>query len=93
MHVERSPSKGAGKNTVVVKRVPGLCWSVNECVKVLLRTANRPAPHRIQVNRCTLKCFSSLYQSGIDFKCPYSNRTLKPFTLLVGSPQSLFSGT
>jgi hypothetical protein len=24
----------------------------------------------------------SMYQSGIDFKCPYSNRPLKPLTLL-----------
>jgi hypothetical protein len=24
----------------------------------------------------------SMYQSGIDFKCPYSNRPLKPFNPL-----------
>jgi hypothetical protein len=35
----------------------------------------------------------SMYQSGIDFKCPYSNRPLKPLTPLIGSTQSLLSGT
>jgi hypothetical protein len=29
----------------------------------------------------------SMYQSGIDVKCPYSNRPLKP---LIGITQSLF---
>jgi hypothetical protein len=32
----------------------------------------------------------SMSQSGIDFKCPYSNRPLKP---LIGLWQGLFSGT
>jgi hypothetical protein len=32
----------------------------------------------------------SIYQSGVDFKCPYSNRSLKP--PLIGLTQSLFSG-
>jgi hypothetical protein len=36
----------------------------------------------------------SMYQSGIDFKCPYySNRPLKPLTPLIGLTQSLFRGT
>jgi hypothetical protein len=26
----------------------------------------------------------SMYQSGIDFNCPYSNRPLKPLTCLIG---------
>ena len=30
----------------------------------------------------------SMYQSGIDFKCPYSNRPLKPLTPLTGLTQS-----
>ena len=35
----------------------------------------------------------SMYQSGDDFKCPYSNRPLKPSTPLIGFTQYLFSGT
>jgi hypothetical protein len=35
----------------------------------------------------------SMYQSGMDFKWPYSNRPLKPSTRLIGLTQSLFSGT
>jgi hypothetical protein len=35
----------------------------------------------------------SMHQSGIDCKCPYSNRPLKPLTPLIGSTQSLFIGT
>jgi hypothetical protein len=35
----------------------------------------------------------SMYQPGIDFKCPYSNRPLKALTPLIGLTQSLFSGT
>jgi hypothetical protein len=34
----------------------------------------------------------SMYQSGIDFKCPYSSRPLKPLRGLIGLTQSLFSG-
>jgi hypothetical protein len=34
----------------------------------------------------------SIYQSGVDFKCPYSNRPLKPLTPLIGLWQGLFSG-
>jgi hypothetical protein len=34
----------------------------------------------------------SMCQPGIDFKFPYSNRPLKPLTLLIGFKQSLFSG-
>jgi hypothetical protein len=30
------------------------------------------------------------YQSGIDFKCPYSDCPLKPLTPLIGLTQSLF---
>ena len=26
----------------------------------------------------------SIYQSGVDFKCPYSTRPLKPLTRLIG---------
>jgi hypothetical protein len=26
----------------------------------------------------------SMYQSGVDLKCPYSNRPLKPSTPLIG---------
>jgi hypothetical protein len=32
----------------------------------------------------------AMHQSGIDFKCPYSNRPLKPLTPLIGLTQSLF---
>jgi hypothetical protein len=35
----------------------------------------------------------SMFQSGIDFKYPYSNRPLKPLTRLIGLTQSLFRGT
>jgi hypothetical protein len=35
----------------------------------------------------------SMYHSGIDFKCPNSNRPLKPLTPSNGLTQSLFSGT
>jgi hypothetical protein len=35
----------------------------------------------------------SMYQPGIDFKCLYSNRPLKPLTPSTGLTQSLFSGT
>jgi hypothetical protein len=35
----------------------------------------------------------SMYQSGIDFKCPYSNRPLKTLTPSIGLTQYLFSGT
>jgi hypothetical protein len=35
----------------------------------------------------------SMYQSGIEFKCPYSNRPLKPLTPLIGSTKHLLSGT
>jgi hypothetical protein len=31
-----------------------------------------------------------MYQSGVDFKCPYSDRQFKP---LIGIGQGLFSGT
>jgi hypothetical protein len=34
-----------------------------------------------------------VYQSGIGFKCPYSNRPLKPLTPSISLTQSLFSGT
>jgi hypothetical protein len=34
----------------------------------------------------------SMYQSGIDFKCPYSDRHLKPLTPLIGLTQYLVSG-
>jgi hypothetical protein len=32
---------------------------------------------------------SSMYQSGIDFRCPYSNRPLKPLTTLIDLWQGL----
>jgi hypothetical protein len=32
----------------------------------------------------------SMYQSGIDFKCAYSNLSLKPLTPQIGLSQSLF---
>jgi hypothetical protein len=35
----------------------------------------------------------SVYRPGIDFKCPYSNRPLKPSTPLIGLWQGSFSGT
>jgi hypothetical protein len=35
----------------------------------------------------------SMNQSGVEFKCPYSNRPLKPLTPSIGLTQSLFSGT
>jgi hypothetical protein len=53
-------------------------------------------PTSQQQNACTPEAYqlnSSIYQSGIDCKCPYSNRPLKPLTLLNGSWQGLFSGT
>jgi hypothetical protein len=34
-----------------------------------------------------------MHQSGIDFKCPYSNRPSKPLTPSIGLTQSLFRGT
>jgi hypothetical protein len=47
---------------------------------------------RTHVPRAKMLNFS-MYQSGIDVKCPYSNRPLKPSTPLIGSTRSLFSGT
>jgi hypothetical protein len=35
----------------------------------------------------------SLYQSGIDFNCPYSKPSFKPLTPLIGLWQGLFSDT
>jgi hypothetical protein len=35
----------------------------------------------------------SMYQSGIDFNCPYSNHPLKPLTHLISLSQGLLSGT
>jgi hypothetical protein len=35
----------------------------------------------------------SMYQSGVDFKCPYSNRPFKPLTPLNRLMLGSFSGT
>jgi hypothetical protein len=49
--------------------------------------------HTIQQNSCTPEANRlnfSMYQSGIDFKCPYSSRLLTPLTRLLGLWQGLF---
>jgi hypothetical protein len=72
-----------------------------------VRGGRREAPARVaekpvvsaspSQNSCTLggalMLNFSMYQSGIDFKCPYSNRPSKPLTSLIGLTQSLFGGT
>jgi hypothetical protein len=49
-----------------------------------------------QQNACALEAYMlnfSMYQSGIDFNSPYSDRPFKPLAPLIGLTQSLFGGT
>ena len=56
------------------------------CVRLYKSIAELMYPRGLMLN-------FSIYQSGIDFKCPSSNRPLKRLTPLIGLTQSLFRGT
>jgi hypothetical protein len=61
----------------------------------LTPAATRPE-EREKINSRTQKLTGynfKVYQSGVGFKCPYSNRPFKPLTTFIDVWQGLFSGT
>jgi hypothetical protein len=77
-------------------------FSVSPCQTLALRFATFASlyarPSVVQVNSGThvpqsyYRLDFSIYQSGVDFMSPYSNRPLKPLTPLFGVMACLFSG-